>query len=114
MEMKSTENLFNRTLLTCMVMFFALILSAQNLGGSVQDEHGEPIIGASIVVKGQSGGAITDLDGNFTIQCKAGASITVSYVGFIPQDMKAKDGMQIVLKEDVAQLNEVVVVGYGS
>src|SRR3712207_9151088 len=100
MKMKRTKNLFHRTLLMCIGMFFALGLSAQSLKGNVQDEHGEPIIGASVVVKGLPGGAVTDLDGNFALQCKEGATLTVTYVGFVPQDLKAKNGMTVVLRSE--------------
>lgn len=95
-------------------MFFALKVSAQTINGNVRDEVGEPIIGANVVVKGTQGGTITDIDGNFKLQCKTGTTLVVTYIGYNPQEAQAKDGMQIVLREDVAQLNEVVVVGYGS
>ena len=109
-----TKNLFYRTLMLCTVMFFALKVSAQTINGNVRDEVGEPIIGANVVVKGTQGGTITDIDGNFKLQCKNGITLVVTYIGYNPQEAQAKDGMQIVLREDVAQLNEVVVVGYGS
>ena len=109
-----TKNLFYRTLMLCTVMFFALKVSAQTINGNVRDEVGEPIIGANVVVKGTQGGTITDIDGNFKLQCKTGITLVVTYIGYNPQEAQAKDGMQIVLREDVAQLNEVVVVGYGS
>ena len=97
------------------VMFFALDVSAQTtINGRVKDELGEPVIGASVVVKGTSNGAVTDFDGNFSLKCKAGATLVFTYIGFNPQEQAAKNGMLVTLKEDVAQLNEVVVVGYGS
>ena len=96
-------------------MFFALDVSAQTtINGRVKDELGEPVIGASVVVKGTSNGAVTDFDGNFSLKCKAGATLVFTYIGFNPQEQAAKNGMLVTLKEDVAQLNEVVVVGYGS
>ena len=104
-----------RLLSLAAVMLFALTISAQStLKGHVKDDTGEDIIGASIVVKGAQGAAVTDFDGNFTIQCPTGATLVVTYIGFVPQEVKATDNMEITLKEDVAQLNEVVVVGYGS
>ncbi len=97
------------------VMFFALDVSAQTtINGRVKDELGEPVIGASVVVKGTSNGAVTDFDGNFSLKCNAGATLVFTYIGFNPQEQAAKNGMLVTLKEDVAQLNEVVVVGYGS
>ena len=96
-------------------MLFTLTISAQStISGHVKDDTGEDIIGASVVVKGTQGGTVTDFDGNFKVQCKPGTTLVITYVGFVPQEVKAQDGMDITLKEDVAQLNEVVVVGYGS
>ena len=96
-------------------MLLALTISAQStIKGHVKDDTGEGIIGASIVVKGTQGGTVTDFDGNFSLQCQPGATLVISYIGFTPQEVKAKDGLDITLREDVAQLNEVVVVGYGS
>ncbi len=113
--MKETKSLVCRLLMLCAVMFFALNVSAQTtITGHVKDGTGEVIIGASIVVKGTQGGTVTDFDGNFSLQCKPGATLVVSYIGFVPQEVKAKNGLDITLQEDVAQLNEVVVVGYGS
>ena len=97
------------------VVFFALDISAQaTINGHVQDETGEAIIGASVVVKGSTNGTVTDFDGNFQLKCENGATLVITYIGFVPQEVKAKNNLDITLKEDVAQLNEVVVVGYGS
>ena len=97
------------------VMFFALDVSAQTtINGQVKDETGEGVIGASVVEKGTSNGTVTDFDGNFSLKCKPGATLVFTYIGFNPQELPAKNGMEVTLKEDVAQLNEVVVVGYGS
>lgn len=97
------------------VVFFSLDVSAQTtINGQVKDDMGEAVIGASIVVKGTSNGTVTDFDGNFTLKCQSGAKLVITYIGYTPQEVAAKDGMQVTLKEDVAQLNEVVVVGYGS
>ena len=57
---------------------------------------------------------MTDFDGNFTLKCQSGAKLVITYIGYTPQEVAAKDGMLVTMKEDVAQLNEVVVVGYGS
>ena len=113
--MKRLKNLYYRLLMMLAVMFFALDVSAQTtINGRVKDEMGEAVIGASVVVKGTSNGTVTDFDGNFSLTCKSGATLVISYIGFNPQELPAKNGMEITLKEDVAQLNEVVVVGYGS
>ena len=113
--MKRLKNLYYRLLMMLAVMFFALDVSAQTtINGRVKDEMGEAVIGASVVVKGTSNGTVTDFDGNFSLTCKSGVTLVISYIGFNPQELPAKNGMEITLKEDVAQLNEVVVVGYGS
>ena len=84
--------------------------------GTVVDDQGDPIIGATIQVVGQSqGGAITDLDGKFTIKVPAGGKIRVTYIGYMPQTVSKLDGSpRIMLKEDAAKLDDVVVVGYGA
>ena len=113
--MKRTKNLCYRLLMMLAVMFFALDVSAQaTINGQVKDETGDGVIGASVVVKGTSNGTVTDFDGNFSLKCKPGATLVFTYIGFNPQELPAKNGMEVTLKEDVAQLNEVVVVGYGS
>ena len=115
MKMKRSKNLCYRLLMMLAVVFFALDVSAQTtINGQVKDDMGEAIIGASIVVKGTSNGTVTDFDGNFTLKCQSGAKLVITYIGYTPQEVAAKDGMLVTMKEDVAQLNEVVVVGYGS
>ena len=113
--MGKTKNLLSRLLLLCAVMLFAWDVSAQTtISGVVKDDAGETVIGASVMVKGTSNGTVTDLDGNFQLKCDAGATLVFTYIGCVPQELKAVNGMEVVLHEDVAQLNEVVVVGYGS
>ena len=113
--MKRQKNLCSRLLMMLAIMFFALDVSAQaTINGHVKDETGEGVIGASVMVKGTSNGTVTDFDGNFSLKCKTGATLVITYIGYNPQELSAKDGMEVTLKEDVAQLNEVVVVGYGS
>ena len=113
--MEKTKSQFCRLLLLIAVVFFALDVSAQTtVSGHVKDDTGEDVIGASVMEKGTSNGTVTDFDGKFTLQCKSGATLVISFIGYNPQEVKAKDGLEITLKEDVAQLNEVVVVGYGS
>ena len=113
--MEKTKIQFCRLLMFIAVVFFALDVSAQTtVSGHVKDDTGEDVIGASVMEKGTSNGTVTDFDGKFTLQCKSGATLVISFIGYNPQEVKAKDGLEITLKEDVAQLNEVVVVGYGS
>ena len=90
--------------------------ATKKITGTVVDASG-PIIGASVVEKGKTGnGVITDFDGNFTLNVTPGATIVISYVGYETQEIKVgnQDNFQITLKEDNAQLDEVVVVGYGT
>lgn len=87
-----------------------------NLTGKISDAHGEPIIGASIIVKGTTHGTITDFNGDFSLNAPANAVLVVSYIGYKTQEI-AVDGrksLEIVLKEDTEVLDEVVVVGYGT
>lgn len=87
------------------------------VSGCVVDANGEPVIGAVVMEKSNKKNAVTtDLDGNFALRLAPDATITVSYLGFIPQDIdiKGKKKLDITLKEDNKLLNEVVVVGYGS
>ena len=113
--MEKTKSQFCRLLMLIAVVCFALDVSAQTtVSGHVKDDTGEDVIGASVMEKGTSNGTVTDFDGKFSLQCKSGATLVISFIGYNPQEVKAKDGLEITLKEDVAQLNEVVVVGYGS
>jgi iron complex outermembrane receptor protein len=113
-DMKS--NFMLRVLLTIVT---GLLLSAEvlaqslTISGIVKDNTGEPIIGASVFVKGQTNGTITDIDGNFSLAAKTGDIISVSYIGYEPQEKPAAKSMVFVLKEDTKLLEEVVVIGYG-
>ena len=113
--MKKAKSQIHRLLMLIAVVVFALDLSAQTtITGHVKDDTGEDVVGATIMEKGTSNGAVTDFDGNFKLECKEGATLVVTYIGYDPQEVTAKNGLEITLREDVAQLNEVVVVGYGS
>ena len=79
----------------------------------MKDANGEPIIGASVKVKGSTGGTVTDIDGNFTLDAPAGAELEISSIGYLKQIVKAKANVAIVLKDDSQTLDELVVVGYG-
>lgn len=84
--------------------------------GIITDEKGEPIIGAGVRIKGAAQGAITDMDGKFSLKAPAGSLLTVSYIGFAPKEVAATPGktMNIQLQENAKKLDEVVVVGYGT
>lgn len=92
------------------------IASAQTrVTGIVVEESGEPVIGASIQIKGTGQGTVTDIDGNFTLSVPSGSNtLVVSYVGLRTQEVTAAPNMRIVLQTDTELLEEVVVVGYGT
>ena len=90
---------------------------AQNVvKGTVNDEAGEPVIGATVKVQGTQQGSITDFDGKFSIQAASNATLEISYVGYVTQKVKVagKSDITVVLKEDAQMLNDVVVIGYGT
>ena len=82
--------------------------------GTVVDAKGETVPGAAILQKGTSNGVNTGIDGSFVITVPEGATLVVSCIGYADQEISAKDGMTVVLKEDNLFLDEVVVVGYGT
>ncbi|UVQ47815.1 SusC/RagA family TonB-linked outer membrane protein [Parabacteroides faecis] len=94
------------------------VLSAQDrkISGKVTDSHGEPIIGANIVEKGTTNGVITDVDGVFSLTVSKNALLTISYIGYVSVEISIKDqnAINVVLKEDMKTLDEVIVVGYGT
>ena len=89
---------------------------AQPISGTVTDESGAPLPGATVLVKGTTNGTITDLDGKFVIDADADAILTISYVGFYSEEISVngQSSLAIQLSSDVSQLNEIVVVGYGT
>lgn len=93
-----------------------LVQQDGSLTGKISDAQGEPIIGASIIVKGTTNGTITDFNGNFTLNAPAHAVLVVSYIGYKTQEIPVdgRKNLDIVLKEDTEVLDEVVVVGYGT
>lgn len=96
---------------------FALAVHSQNvvIKGSVTDVNQEPLLGVNIKVKGTTTGTITDIDGNFSINGPKGATLVVSYIGMVTQEVQYKgQPLKIVLKDDAQALEEVVVVGYGT
>ena len=88
---------------------------AQTVRGTVNDEAGEPVIGASVQVQGTKAGAVTDLNGGFSVQASNNATLIISYVGFVTEkvNVQGRNDIKITLKEDVTTLNDVVVIGYG-
>ena len=110
---KSLQKPLVTLFLLCLFPLGALAQSV--VKGTVNDEAGEPIIGASIQVQGTKTGAITDFNGNFSVQAASNATLVVSYVGYTTQrvNVGGRSNIQITLKEDIAMLNDVVVIGYG-
>ena len=98
-------------LLTLMV---SMATRAQGILGTVTDDLGEPVIGASVVEKGNpQNGTVTDFEGNFNVKVNEGTPIIISYIGYTSQEVIAKNGMRVTLKEDAQTLQDVVVIGYG-
>ena len=102
------------TLLCVLVLSVSAFAQQIAVKGHVKDETGEPIIGATIRVVGQTGGTVTDFDGNFTINANTGDMVSVSYIGYDVFEAPATAKMTITLKEAKGEsINEVVVIGYG-
>ena len=91
----------------------ASVQQTKQATGYVSDSQG-PLIGATVMEKGTNNGTVTDFNGFFTLNVKPGATIVVSYVGYVSQEVKAGDNLKINLKEDGHVVNEVVVIGYGT
>jgi len=99
-----------------LLCLFPLGAMAQSIvKGTVNDAAGEPIIGATVKVQGSQKGAITDINGSFSVQADQNATLVISYVGYETQNVKVagRNNVVVTLKEDNTQLNDVVVIGYG-
>lgn len=107
-------NNLSRLLMSSALCTVCTMVSAQqvNVSGVIKDATGETIIGASVMVKGTKTGTVTDFDGKFHVECTPGATLVISYIGYQTQEVKAADGMNVVLQEAANDLNEVVVTGY--
>lgn len=90
--------------------------AGKTIKGVINDEQGETIIGASVIVKGEDTGTTSDMDGRFSLEAPEGAILVISYIGYHTQEVKVRKRslLHIVLKEDNQLLDEVVVVGYGT
>lgn len=107
-------NNLSRLLMSSALCTVCTMVSAQqvNVSGVIKDATGETVIGASVMVKGTKTGTVTDFDGRFHVECTPGATLVISYIGYQTQEVKAADGMNVVLQEAANDLNEVVVTGY--
>ncbi|MCH5234409.1 MAG: TonB-dependent receptor [Muribaculaceae bacterium] len=112
------KNLNFKTVLLALFIMLTSGMSAQvTVTGTVSDENGEPIIGATVREKGTTAGAATDIDGNFALKVKdANATLVFTYVGFEPIEiaLKGRTNIDVVMSESLTNLNELVVVGYGT
>ena len=118
--MMSTERKVKRSFqwMALLLMLLPLGVMAQTIQvkGTVVDNTGLTVIGASVLEKGTTNGVITDLDGNFTLDVAKNATLVISYVGYSTQEIavNGRTKLEIVLKEDAELLDEVVVIGYGT
>ena len=114
----------NKTSVTRFISFFIFVIALQfntiafaqafKANGNIKDSNGDPIIGANITEKGTKTGTVTDINGNFSINVKQNASLQISCIGYISQEVKASKNMNITLRDDLKALDEVVVIGYGT
>ena len=108
---------FLNALLFCLIMAPATLFAQTNVSGTVTDKvNAMPLPGVNVLVKGTSRGASTDFDGKFTIEVNQGETIVISYVGYKTQEItfNGQSNIDVALEEDAAQLDEVVLIGYGS
>lgn len=117
--MSKTRKMTSARLLSALMALLmpALVFGQQiTVHGTVTDSEGEPLIGASVLVKNASSGVATDVDGAYSISVSPEGKLTFSYVGYVGQeiDVKGRTEINVVLKEDSNVLDEVVVVGYGT
>lgn len=94
----------------------ALSAARQRYAGRIVDAAGNPVVGASVVIRGSTTGVSSDIDGRFAIEAREGEVLSVSFVGYTPQTITlgAKTMLTLTLREDTSELEEVVVVGYGT
>ena len=105
-----------RIALTLAFLLIVGSLSAQNVTGTVKDSAGEAVIGATVQEQGTSNATVTDFDGNFTLKVSGDKPIVISYIGMKNQtvDVKGKSHVDVTLQDDNTQLEELVVIGYGT
>ncbi|WP_047245250.1 SusC/RagA family TonB-linked outer membrane protein [Maribacter thermophilus] len=114
--MKQHKFILKSLTILCILSSWFSFAQEITVHGIVNDETGMPIPGANVIEKGTSNGIVTDFDGVFTIDTKVGATLSISYLGYITQNIVIQNStdLNIVLQEDLQQLDEVVVVGYGT
>ena len=97
--------------LLCVLLSATTALAQSNVTGTVVDETGEPVIGASVMVKGTKTGTVTDVDGKFSLVNVQGKTLVVSYIGYDNKEVRAQNGMKVQLTSNSQALDEVVVTG---
>lgn len=102
-------------LLLCLGLPFQALAQKQSVTGTIVEANGEPVIGVTVMEKGTANGTSTDLDGKFTLNVNPKGTLVISYVGYVTQEIpvKGKRVINVTLKEDTQQLDDLVVVGYG-
>ena len=109
------KSIFQTALLMCLLLVVGNVHAQTTAKGTVTDTNDEPVIGATVVEKGNpKNAAVTDFDGNFTLKLQRGKTVVISYIGMVAQEVTAGPNMQVKLQDDNAALEEVVVVGYTS
>ncbi|WP_298532329.1 SusC/RagA family TonB-linked outer membrane protein [uncultured Algibacter sp.] len=116
---KQIVNLMRTGVLSCLLLIlsgFYEVNAQQTITGTVSDESSIPIAGANVLVQGTTTGTVTDFDGNFSIKASSSDVLLVSYLGYVTQNVTIgnQTSLNIILVEDAAQLDEVVVIGYGT
>ncbi|MBO4895481.1 MAG: TonB-dependent receptor [Prevotella sp.] len=110
-------NNINRRLLLCVIFVMGQLSMSFAQGftatGKVVDSNMEPLVGATVKTVGTDKGLVTDIDGNFTLACSQGATLEISYIGYVSQKVKAAKNLTVILQEDANVLAETVVVGVG-
>jgi TonB-dependent SusC/RagA subfamily outer membrane receptor len=105
------------SLIVVILLSISSVLAQRSISGTVTDTEGEPLIGANIVVEGTTVGTITDFEGNFTLDVPGDSDVLViSYLGYVSQkfEIGTQTKLEIILRESTNQLEEIVVIGYGS
>lgn len=113
---KTTQPALQRLLLLAMLLLVSTAIRAQQVTGTVTDQTGEPVIGATIMVEGTGTGVMTDVDGNYSVAVSPQGAFRISYLGYLPQTIQVngRSVINIVMQPDAAELDELVVVGYGT
>ena len=114
-KLQESKRLWSHIMMVALFLLNSTWAFAQStVSGVVKDSAGEPLIGVNVIEKGTTNGTVTDVDGKFTLNVAPGKTLLISYIGYKTQEVAAGRNLNIILAEDNAMLDEVVVVGYGS